>query len=139
MQSMVKSFETADVPARCAKFVARKQWAVIGSDDMFIRVYNYNTMDRVKMFEAHADYIRSVAVHPSLPYILSCSDDMLIKLWDWDKNFACTQVFEGHVHYVMQVCACCFLTSSCNQQHPLSGAKSIAQLILYALNAFANL
>lgn len=104
LQTMVKSFETADVPARCAKFVARKQWVVIGSDDMFIRVYNYNTMDRVKMFEAHGDYIRSVAVHPSLPYILSCSDDMLIKLWDWDKNFACTQIFEGHVHYVMQVC-----------------------------------
>lgn len=103
MQTMVKSFETADVPARCAKFVARKQWVVIGSDDMFIRVYNYNTMDRVKMFEAHGDYIRSVAVHPTLPYILSCSDDMLIKLWDWDKNFACTQIFEGHVHYVMQV------------------------------------
>ena len=69
---------------------------------MFIRLFNYNTMDRIKMWEAHADYIRSIAVHPSLPYILSCSDDMLIKLWDWDKGFQCTQVFEGHVHYVMQ-------------------------------------
>ena len=28
---------------------------------------------------------RSLAVHPSLPYLLSASDDMLIKLWDWDK------------------------------------------------------
>ena len=53
--------------------------------------------------QAHADYIRSLAVHPSLPYLLSCSDDMLIKLWDWDKGWACTQIFEGHVHYVMQV------------------------------------
>jgi WD40 repeat protein len=42
-------------------------------------------------------------VHPTLPYLLSCSDDMLIKLWDWDKNFTCTMTFEGHVHYVMQV------------------------------------
>lgn len=24
-------------------------------------------------------------MHPVLPYILSSSDDMLIKLWDWDK------------------------------------------------------
>jgi hypothetical protein len=24
-------------------------------------------------------------VHPSLPYLLTSSDDMLIKLWDWDK------------------------------------------------------
>jgi coatomer subunit beta' len=104
MQAMVKSFETADVPVRCAKFVARKQWVATGSDDMLIRVHNYNTMDREKTFEAHADYIRSIAVHPTLPYLLSCSDDMCIKLWDWDKGWKCTQVFEGHVHYVMQVC-----------------------------------
>lgn len=52
---------------------------------MFVRVYNYNTMDKVKAFEAHTDYIRSIAVHPTLPYLLTCSDDMLIKLWDWDK------------------------------------------------------
>ena len=70
---------------------------------MFIRVYNYNTMDKVKSFEAHTDYIRCVAVHPSLPYLLSSSDDMLIKLWDWDKGWTCTQIFEGHSHYVMQV------------------------------------
>ena len=43
---------------RTAKFVARKQWIVCGADDMFIRVYNYNTMDKVKAFEAHTDYIR---------------------------------------------------------------------------------
>lgn len=30
-------------------------------------------------------------------------DDMLIKLWDWDKKWACSQVFEGHTHYVMQI------------------------------------
>ena len=43
---------------RAAKFVARKQWVVCGADDMFIRVYNYNTMDKLKHFEAHTDYIR---------------------------------------------------------------------------------
>ena len=30
-------------------------------------------------------------------------DDMLIKLWDWDKRWQCSQVFEGHSHYVMMV------------------------------------
>jgi hypothetical protein len=58
---------------------------------------------QVRTFEAHTDYIRSIAVHPSLPYLLTSSDDMLIKLWDWDKAWACVQVFEGHSHYVMQV------------------------------------
>ncbi len=52
---------------------------------------------------------RSLAVHPTMPYLLSSSDDMLIKLWDWEKGWMCTQIFEGHSHYVMQVgvpCAC---------------------------------
>jgi WD40 repeat protein len=42
-------------------------------------------------------------VHPTLPVFLTSSDDTLIKLWDWDKGFACVQQFEGHSHFVMQV------------------------------------
>lgn len=88
---------------RTAKFVEREQWIVTGSDDKFIRVYDYNSAEKIKEFEAHTDFIRSVAVHPTLPYVLSASDDKLIKLWDWEKDWACTRVFEGHSHYVMGV------------------------------------
>lgn len=28
---------------------------------------------------------------------------MLIKLWDWDRKWSCSQVFEGHTHYVMEI------------------------------------
>jgi len=101
--SLAKSFEVSELPVRCAKFVARKQWFVAASDDMRFRIFNYNTMEKIKEFEAHADYIRCLEVHPSLPYVLSSSDDMCIKLWDWDRGFDCTQIFEGHAHYVMQV------------------------------------
>jgi coatomer subunit beta' len=52
-------------------------------------------MEKLKTIEAHQDYIRCVVVHPSLPYILTSSDDMLIKLWDWEKGWQNTQVFEG--------------------------------------------
>jgi len=34
---------------------------------------------------------------------VSIIDDMTIKLWDWEKKWTCTQVFEGHLHYVMQI------------------------------------
>lgn len=61
LQSLVKSFEVTDLPVRTARFVPRKQWVVCGADDMMVRVYNYNTMDKVKQFEAHSDYIRWVA------------------------------------------------------------------------------
>ncbi|KAM9853533.1 uncharacterized protein ACBR49_004342 [Aulostomus maculatus] len=102
-QMMVKIFELCDLPVRVAKFLPRKHWAIAGADDMQIHVFNYNTLERVHMFEAHTDYIRSIAVHPTQPYILTCSDDTLIKLWDWDRKWTCSQVFEGHTHYVMQV------------------------------------
>lgn len=36
-------------------------------------------------------------------YILVAIDDMLIKLWDWEKKWQCSQVFEGHSHYVMMI------------------------------------
>lgn len=100
---MIKSFETGNNPVRCAKFIVRKQWVVAATDDMKIRVFNYNTMDKVKEWDAHTDYIRFLEIHPNRPYILSSSDDMSIKLWDWEKDFECTQVFEGHSHYVMMV------------------------------------
>jgi len=100
---LAKSFEISDLPVRCAKFISRKQWFVVASDDMRIRIFNYNTMEKIKEVEGHADYIRCLEVHPTLPYFLSSSDDMSIKLWDWDRNFECTQMFEGHSHYVMQV------------------------------------
>ncbi|XP_028275951.1 coatomer subunit beta'-like [Parambassis ranga] len=102
-QMMVKTFELCDLPVRVVKFIARKHWVIAGADDMQIRVYNYNTLERVYVFEAHSDYIRCIAVHPTQPYILTSSDDMLIKLWDWDRKWICTQVFEGHTHYVMQI------------------------------------
>jgi len=56
-------------------------------------------------FEAHSDFVRSLAVctRPSLPYILSASDDKLIKLWDWEKGWKCRKTFQGHEHYVMKV------------------------------------
>eukprot|EP00928_Gymnodinium_smaydae_P061718 TRINITY_DN45741_c0_g1_i1.p1 TRINITY_DN45741_c0_g1~~TRINITY_DN45741_c0_g1_i1.p1 ORF type:complete len:946 (-),score=237.93 TRINITY_DN45741_c0_g1_i1:335-3172(-) len=100
-QTLLKQLEVCNLPVRCAKFIPRKQWIITASDDMQVRVFNYNTLEKVKEIEAHTDYIRCLAVHSSMPYFLSTSDDMSIKLWDWDKNFECSQVFEGHAHYVM--------------------------------------
>ena len=42
-----------------------------GSDDFQLRVYNYNTSEKVTSFEAHPDYIRAIAVHPTQPFVLT--------------------------------------------------------------------
>ncbi|KAK6264039.1 hypothetical protein QUC31_012162, partial [Theobroma cacao] len=103
LQKIEKSFKVTESPARSAKFIVRENWIVVGADDGFIRVYNYDTMEMIKEIEAHTDFIRSLAIHPTLPFILSSSDDKLIKLWDWEKGWICSRIFEGHGHYVMQV------------------------------------
>ncbi|RQM07961.1 hypothetical protein DH86_00000856 [Scytalidium sp. 3C] len=101
MRQIVKTFELTDVPVRAGRFIARKNWIVCGSDDFQLRVYNYNTSEKITSFEAHPDYIRAIVVHPTQPFVLTASDDMTIKLWDWEKGWKCVQVFEGHSHYVM--------------------------------------
>ena len=34
-------------------------------DDYRINVFDYNTLEKVHSFEAHSDYIRCLAVHPT--------------------------------------------------------------------------
>ncbi|EPQ28189.1 uncharacterized protein PFL1_04017 [Pseudozyma flocculosa PF-1] len=102
--AIVKTFEVTNVPVRCVKFIARKNWFVAGSDDFQLRAFNYNTHEKVTAFEAHPDYIRCLAVHPTGSYVLTGSDDMTIKLWDWEKGWRLIQTFEGHTHYIMNLC-----------------------------------
>ena len=90
--SLLKSWEVTDLPVRAAAFVPRRQWVVTGADDCHVRVFNVHTLARERAFEAHADYIRAVTPHPSLPILLTASDDMTIKAWDWERGWACTQV-----------------------------------------------
>jgi coatomer subunit beta' len=92
-----------NAPVRCAKFIARKQWLSVGADDTKIRVYNYNTSEKLKVIDEHTDFIRYLAVHPQLPYVLSCSDDQTIKLFDWDKSWQKINSYEDHEHYIMQI------------------------------------
>lgn len=74
---------------------------VSGSDDFQLRVYNISTGEKITSFEAHPDYIRCLTVHPTLSLVLTGSDDMTVKCWDWDKGWRCVQIFEGHTHYIM--------------------------------------
>ena len=117
--ALAKAFDASTVPVRCVRFIARKNWLVAGSDDFQLCVFNYNTHDKVASFEAHPDYIRCLAVHPTASIVLTGSDDVAIKAWDWDKqwkniqvrtlfrvipvNRLVSQVYGGCTHYVMNI------------------------------------
>jgi coatomer subunit beta' len=99
----VRSIDVTSSPVRCAKFITRKQWIIVGADDNKLRVYNYNTAEKIKTINEHQDYIRHIVVHPNLPYVISCSDDDTIKIFDWDKGWQRINNMSDHEHYVMQL------------------------------------
>ncbi|GJN28492.1 hypothetical protein PR202_gb16624 [Eleusine coracana subsp. coracana] len=86
-----------------AKFIEREEWLVAGDGDGTIYVYSYETDEEVTSIEAHEGDVTSLAVHPTSPFLLSSSDDRLIKLWDWEKGWECSKTFEGHTNRVTQV------------------------------------
>jgi coatomer subunit beta' len=116
--AIVKTFEVAEVPVRCVKFIARKNWFVAGSDDFQLRVFNYNTHEKVTSFEAHPDYIRCLTVHPSTSIVLTGRHDnqglglgegvekhpgMLRFRYRLERLLHLLQVYEGHTHYIMNL------------------------------------
>ena len=92
--AIVITFEVTEVLVRRVKFIARsKNWFVAGSDDFEPRVFNnvqYSITTLV--FEAHLDCIRFLTVSPTTSFVLTGSDDMSIKAWDWDKTWKNIQV-----------------------------------------------
>ncbi|KAM0917155.1 hypothetical protein ACQ4PT_009707 [Festuca glaucescens] len=94
-------------PVYSGKFIEQKEWLVVGGGDGYIYVYSYessDTLEEVECFKAHdGHHIMSLAVKPTQSFVLSASDDRLIKLWDWAKGWECIQTFQGHYNNVTHV------------------------------------
>jgi coatomer subunit beta' len=76
-----------------AQFIARKHWAVIGKTDGSILVLMCPKMDPLKEINAHREGVTSLGVHRTRPLLLSASS-MSVKLWDWNRGWSCTGMFE---------------------------------------------
>ena len=88
------------MPVRAACFISKKHWVLAGTDDFRVRVFNYNTLEKVKDFEAHQDFIRAIVLHPQEPYIITCSDDATIRVWDYEKGENIKN-YSGHMSDVL--------------------------------------
>ena len=68
------------------------------------RVYNYITMKKVREFEEHQWYNFCVEISSTLPYIQSCSDDIVDQTLGLEYGFLLyPKIFEDYAHYIMQV------------------------------------
>lgn len=47
----------------------------------------------------HDNWVRGVMFHPGGKYIVSCSDDKTLRIWDY-KNKRCAKTLVAHEHFV---------------------------------------
>jgi coatomer subunit beta' len=84
---------------------------------MLIRVYNYNTMDKVKVFEAHTDYIRSgfVPCRQHLTWEEATSTAQIGAAWTCIRQAGiCISVADMTASTVVGACSTC----RCIAVHP---------------------
>jgi coatomer subunit beta' len=76
------------------------EWIVIGTSDGFIHVYAYGTRkaEKITSFQASTSTVTLLAIHPTLPYVLSAAKNGEMKLWSWDvveeSDWDCAQTYE---------------------------------------------
>lgn len=68
-----------------------------------MRVFNYNTLERQHAFDAHSDYVRSIAAHPTQPFILTSSGEssreIISRIFSRDK-ILCPDEYRQRVTWI---------------------------------------
>jgi WD40 repeat protein len=78
------------------------RYALSGSRDMTLRLWEVESGKEVWVFQGHTDPITSVAFSPNGRYALSGSRDMTLRLWEVESGKE-VRVFQGHTGLVTSV------------------------------------
>jgi WD40 repeat protein/serine/threonine protein kinase len=79
------------------------RWAISGSLDKTLRLWDVRTGRCVRGFEGHTAGVCSVSFSPDGRWAISGSLDMMLRLWDVQTGH-CVQTFDGHTEGVYSVC-----------------------------------
>jgi coatomer subunit beta' len=95
----------AERPIRSVRWIPAINGLIAAGDNGTISCFDYTTGTLiVSKPEAHTDFIRQIAVHPTQAQFVSCSDDFRIKSYTISKDtINVINTYEGHTHYVMDV------------------------------------
>lgn len=71
------------------------------SRDRTVRIFEVSTGACVKTLQGHDNWVNGLVWHPSGRYLLSCSDDKSIRIWDLTRGFKATRVMrDAHDNFV---------------------------------------
>ncbi|KLO13353.1 coatomer subunit alpha-2 [Schizopora paradoxa] len=102
MGVLVDRFEEHEGPVRAVHLHPTRPLLATGGDDYKVKVWDIRPQSRRCLFtlHGHLDYVRTVMFHHEMPWIISCSDDQTIRIWN-STSRNCIAILTGHSHYIM--------------------------------------
>ena len=86
----------------CVAFTPDGQYAVTGSRDRTIRVWDFRAGEEVRKFEGHELGVWGIAITRDQRRLASCGPDKTIRLWDFETGKE-VRTFRGHTNWVGRV------------------------------------
>lgn len=77
-----------------------RDYLASGSRDRTVKLWKVSEGICIATFKAHENWVRSVLIHPSGNYVLSCSDDKSIRVFDVKNNRCLRTLDNAHNHFV---------------------------------------
>ncbi|HEV3084515.1 MAG TPA: serine/threonine-protein kinase [Gemmataceae bacterium] len=97
----IRAFRSHDLPVTALAVSRDGQFALSGSSDKTLKLWEINSGRLVQTFPGHTDRVLSVALSPDGRQALSGSADRTVRLWDLSTGKA--RSFEGHAAAVTSV------------------------------------
>ncbi len=99
----VRTFDGHKDSVDSVSFSPDGRWALSGSCDKTLRLWEVSTGRCERTFVGHAEFVLSVCFSPDGRSALSGSADSTLRLWDVSSG-RCVQSFQGHKGWIISVC-----------------------------------
>jgi WD40 repeat protein/serine/threonine protein kinase len=100
---LVRTFEGHRGTVVSVSLSADGRWALSGSSDNTVRLWEVATGRCLRTFEGHTHLVTSVCLSPDGRWALSGSDDNTVRLWEVATG-RCVKTLEEQTHKVTSVC-----------------------------------
>ena len=98
----IRTFKVHSESVNSASFSSDGRYALSGSDDKTLKLWDVSTSSVIRTFEGHSGSVRSVSISPDGRYALSGSVDGTLKLWGVSTG-SLIRTFKGHSSFVKSV------------------------------------